>query len=149
MSITVQAFLLCNSVERAPNKPTMLAMFDILLAARLPATRKCALFCRLFAGDQRQHEISLLMETPALVTHQLLAPRKFAPNPNGIIQLTREIGRLELAHEGIYTFKLGVDRKPQSEFHLTVSYKSIADKTSIADRDYGFTIEQPSAKRGE
>jgi hypothetical protein len=149
MSITVQAFLLCNSVEKAPNKPTMLAMFDILLAAHFPAARKCALFCRLFAGDQRQHEISLSMETPARVTHRLLAPRKFAPNPNGIIQLTREIGRLEFAHEGIYTFKLVVDRKPQSEYHLIVSYKDIAGKAAIADRNYGFTVEQPLGRRGE
>jgi hypothetical protein len=149
MSVTVQAFLLCDSVERIQGKATMLAMYDILLASRFPATRKCSIFCRLYAADQRDHGVALLMETPTQTTRELMAHRKFVPKPNGIIQLTCNVGRLQFTHEGVHILKLLIDRQPRSEFHLTVSYRNVAGKAAIADRNYGFTIERPSTKPRE
>jgi hypothetical protein len=147
MNITVQAFLLCDSVNGGSNRAaTMLAVFDKLLAGRLPTVRKCSVFCRLYVDEVRKYSIALQMETPSASTLQLMAPRTFAAKPNGILQVTFNIERLELTHEGIYTLKLLVDGRQASEYHVTVQYKNSAGTTQIADRNYGFTVARPSAK---
>lgn len=147
MSVTVQAFLLCDSVGGGSNRtPTMLAVYDKLLAGRFPTGRKCSVFCRLYVKELRKYTIALRIETPSAATLQLMAPRIFRAKPNGILQMTFNIENLELTHEGIYTLKLLVDGKPVSEFHLTVQYKNSERTPQIADRNYGFTIARPPAK---
>jgi hypothetical protein len=131
---------------KATPKPAVQGIFDILLAGSFPATHpKCAVFCRLYLPDQRKCIVSLVMETPVLVTKQLMAPRKCSPKPNGVVQLTCNIEKLVLTHEGIYTLKLIVDGKAMSEFHLTVSYRDVSGRKAIADRSYGFTADPPAA----
>jgi hypothetical protein len=149
MSVTVQAFLLCDSVDGGSNRATTtLAVYDKLLAGRLPTARKCSVFCRLYANEVRKYSIALQMETPSATSVQLMAPRMFGAKPNGILQVTFNIEKLALTHEGIYTLKLLVDGRQASEFHLTVQYKNSAGTTQIADRNYGFTVARPSAKPG-
>lgn len=147
MNVIVQAFLLCDSVDAGSNRAaTSLAVFDKLLAGRLPTARKCSVFCRVYANEVRKYSIALQMETPNATTLQLMAPRTFAAKPNGILQVTFNIEKLALTHEGIYTLKLLVDGQQVSEYHLTVQYKNSAGKTQIADRNYGFTVARPSAE---
>ncbi len=148
MSPTVQAFLLCDSVDNSSNRATMLAMYDKLLAGRFPTARKCSLFCRLYVKEPRKYLIAPQMETPSAATIQLLAPRMFRAKPNGILQVICNIEKLRLTHEGIYNLRLLVDGQLASEFHLTVQYKNSADTTRIADRKFGFTVARPPAKPG-
>jgi len=148
MNLTVQAFLLCDSIDNSSNRATMLAMYDKLLAGRFPTARKCSVFCRLYVKEPRKYLIALQMETPNASLVQLLAPRMFRAKPNGILQVTCNIEKLRLTHEGIYNLKLLVDGEPVSEFHLTVQYKNSGGTTRIADRNFGFTVARPPAKPG-
>jgi hypothetical protein len=145
MSVTVQAFLLCDSVDAGLLKPTALNFFDLLMASRFPVSRKCAIFCRLYLPDQAEYRLSILMETPTAVSRQLMPTTPRRPKPNGIIQLTCNIADLQLVHAGIYIFKLLVNDKAVSEFHLTVSRKDSPGNATIADRNYGFAIKQHEA----
>jgi hypothetical protein len=39
-----------------------------------------------------------------------------------------------------------LDGKAASEFHLTVSYRKVAERKAIADRKFGFTVESTAGK---
>jgi hypothetical protein len=86
MTITVQAFLLCNfvSIDETSRNTNILGIFDVILAKRFPATHmNCAVYARLHLWDEPRTSLSILMEAPAMTKTQLLAPMEMKSDLNG------------------------------------------------------------------
>jgi hypothetical protein len=123
MSVSVQAFLLCQSVvnEQGTRLKIIQGLFDRLTAARLPTTREnCAFFIRFSVSDRPKCAVSIVKESPTQAKTQILAPISTNPDPNGLVELTCRIKQLALPEEGIYTFQLLVDSQVCSQYYLTV-----------------------------
>src|ERR1700685_4597419 len=109
MTITVQAFLLCNSVsiDETSRNTDILGVFDVVLAKSFPAVHaNCAVYARLHVWDEPKSRLSIVMETPAVTKTQLLAPVEVKPDLNGRVKLICRLERLALPQEGIYTLQL-------------------------------------------
>jgi hypothetical protein len=122
MTITVQAFVLCNSVriDETSRNTDILGVFDIVLVKRFPATHtNCAVYARLHLWDEPGASLSIAMETPEMTKRQLLAPMEAKPDLNGRVKLICRIERLALPKEGIYTLQLAVNGKTRSEYLVT------------------------------
>jgi hypothetical protein len=122
MTVTVQAFLLCNSVsiDETSRNTDILGVFDVVLARRFPAAHmNCAVYARLHLLDEPRSRLSIVMEAPAMTKTQLLAPVEMKPDLNGRVKLICRLERLALPQEGIYTLQLLVNGKTRSEYLVT------------------------------
>jgi hypothetical protein len=122
MTITVQAFLLCNSVsiDETSKITDILGVFEVALVKRFPATHtNCAVYARLHLWDEPKTRLSIVMEGPAMTKTQLLAPLEMKPDLNGRVKLICRLPRLALPQEGIYTLQLLVNGKTRSEYLVT------------------------------
>jgi hypothetical protein len=141
MTITVQAFLLCNSVsiDEASRNTDILGVFDVVLVKRFPATHtNCAVYARLHLWDEPKARLSIVMEAPAMTKTQLLAPVEMKPDLNGRVKLICRLERLVLPEEGIYTLQLLVNGKTHSEYLVTAvkrRSRSLPNKTERPGRN--------------
>jgi hypothetical protein len=124
MGITVQAFLVCNSV--VIHQPSRIAdiqgVFDRVFAAKFPVVFKsCTVFTRLLILGEPRCVVSIAMEAPAGAAIQILAPRELKPDLNGRIKMVSRVEPFELNQEGTFTLRLIVNGQTRSEFQLTAS----------------------------
>jgi hypothetical protein len=122
MTVTVQSFLLCNSVsiDETSRNTDILGVFEVVLVKRFPATHtNCAVYARLHLWDEPGASLSIVMETPEMTKRQLLAPMEVKPDLNGRVKLICRIERFALSKEGIYTLQLVVNGKTRSEYLVT------------------------------
>ena len=136
MSITVQSFLLCNSVnihERS-RLADVLGVFDVVAVTQFPAVHKvCAVYCRLYVFDEPSCRVSIVVESPALDKTRLMAPTVFKPDLNGKIKFRCNISKIALPQEGIYTLQLRVNGETRSEYHLTAVQRRKAGQGEGSD----------------
>src|ERR1700678_3706128 len=135
MTVTVQSFLLCNSVsiDETSRNTDIRGVFEVVLVKRFPATHtNCAVYARLHLWDEPGASLSIVMETPEMTKRQLLAPMEVKPDLNGRVKLICRIERLALPKEGIYTLQLAVNGKTRSEYLVTAvkrRSRPLPDKT--------------------
>jgi hypothetical protein len=137
MTVTVQSFLLCNSVsiDETSRNTDILGVFDVVLVKRFPATHtNCAVYARLHVWDEPGAHVSIVMDTPAMTKRQLLAPMEMKPDLNGIVKLICRLPRLALPQEGIYTLQLVVNGKTRSEYLVTAVKRRSRPLTNKTER---------------
>jgi hypothetical protein len=127
MTVTVQSFLLCNSVsiDETSRNTDIRGVFEVVLVKRFPATHtNCAVYARLHLWDEPGASLSIVMETPEMTKRQLLAPMEVKPDLNGRVKLICRIEQFALPKEGIYTLQLVVNGKTRSEYLVTAVKRS-------------------------
>ncbi len=137
MTVTVQAFLLCNSVsiDEKSRNTNILGVFDVVLVKRFPATHtNCAVYARLHLWHEPKARLSIAIETPTMTKRQLLGPMEMKPDLNGRVKLICRLERLALPQEGIYTLQLLVDGKTRSEYLLTAVKRRSRPPPNKTDR---------------
>jgi len=137
MSVTVQSFLLCDSVviDAHSGKTTIQGVFDRLFALQYPATHpSCTLYVRL-AADRKEGApaVSMVVQRPSGAQEQPVPTQTLVVGEDGIAQAIINVQGLPLPEAGIYTFVLVVDGSMVAEFKLAAMTMSAPNVSSVPE----------------
>jgi hypothetical protein len=135
LTITVQAFLLCDGVviDSHSSKPIVQGVFDQIAAAAYPATHpNCSLFVRLLLEGETACNIGVAVLTPSGTRDLPIPQQSMKPAANGIVQAIINLQGLGLAEEGTYKFLLLINGIASAEFRLLAGRINPPDALAVA-----------------